>query len=113
MSKQLGIKNAEKFPEGFRAVWDEAYKLVTCKHHADIGTDDHDDEKCHELVNRSSPVGDPDYIEAHHWEGFPASKIFKIVFSPNKHTNEKDKLAWKMVKLQVAAMHNHIVCEET
>lgn len=112
LSQQMGLTLVEVFPEGFRSTWEDAFKLVVCKHHKEINGNALSVKNCHEMINRSSSDGDPDYIEAHYWKGFPASVISKIVFSSGKDTSENDKLAWKMIKLHAKATHPQIQCEE-
>ncbi len=112
LSKTMKVNVGETFPLGYRSTWDDGYKLVTCKHYGEIDCRSLSSAECHDLLNKPTTAGDPDYIEAHYWKGFPASVVSKIVFSATKSPSQNEVFAWEMIKLLVASSHQHIKCEE-
>lgn len=112
LSKTMRILVGETFPMGLRSTWENGYKLVTCKHHAEIDCKSLSPLECNDLLNAPTASGDPEYIEAHYWNGFPASVVSKIVFASSSGPSTSEILAWEIIQESVKAMHSHIVCEE-
>ena len=111
VAADLNLLLAEEFPPGYRSMWADAYKLAVVKHSRDLDGSHKNLDQWHDLVNCVAS-GKIDYIEAHIFEGFPASAISKIVFSPTAARSPTEHMAWEVIKGMAAAQFPHIVCEE-